>query len=198
MLIADGRLPRRSEDRFHMEHVRKRPRSTRTIPQPAERDVLVHAADPTELGGIKLGLIVSHERLHDRGRSPCAKLGPVLGGKIVDVIGRPQRSGPRHVLRHHGRMSWNESPKMSRESTRIGVVSTARAIADFDVDGLPVERLSCRLARGFSPYCNKECQSRKRREPPIAQVQSSQDTCPSSPFRLAYGKSHWSMSSVSR
>src|SRR5438105_572022 len=64
-------------------------------------------------------------------------------------------------------MSWNESPEMSRESTRVGVIPTARAITDFDVDGLPGEQISCRLARGFSPYCNKERQSKKRPEPPI-------------------------------
>src|SRR5205085_8443640 len=96
---------------------------------------------PTESSMLmpKLGLIVSHERLHDGGRSPCAKLGAVLGRKIVDVIGRPQRSGPRHVLRHYGRMAWNESPKMSRKRTRVGIVPTAWAIADFDVNRLPVE-----------------------------------------------------------
>src|SRR5438874_2917439 len=64
-------------------------------------------------------------------------------------------------------MSWNESPEMSRQSTRVGVIPTARAIADFDVDGLPGQQVNCRLARGFSARCNKERQSKKRREPPI-------------------------------
>jgi hypothetical protein len=130
-----------------MEHVRKRSRNTGTMPQPAERDVLVHAADPAELGGIKLGLIIFHERLHDRGCSPCAKLGPVLGSEVIDVVRRSQRPCARHVLWHHGRVSWNKSPEETRAANRRARTVLPRAPADFRLSGFGLRQAASVNAR---------------------------------------------------
>src|SRR5215475_11419565 len=165
MLIADRRLARGSEDRFGLEYVGERLRTIGTKPQATERNVLIHAADPAELGGIELGLIIAHQRLHDRRRRPRPKFSSIPGRQVEDVVGRSKRSGSGHVLRNDCRVSGNEATIMSGESPRIGVIAAARPVADLDVDGLPFEW----LRRGLTHYCSRHRrreQKRKKIRPP--------------------------------
>src|SRR5262245_58575573 len=60
VLIANRGGPRRPEDRFLCQHVLERVCGSRPLPNATKMDLLIHASDPAELGGIELRLAIAH------------------------------------------------------------------------------------------------------------------------------------------
>src|SRR5262249_23801837 len=144
MLIAErGEAPGSREDRFLLQHIRKRRRRSRSLPHTAEIDLLIHAADPAELGGVEARLLVVHQRLHGRRGAEVAELGAVPRRDVVDVVRRPQCARARHVLGHDNRIAGDVAAIMPGEDSEIEVGGAAGRIADIDADGLALEAGRC-------------------------------------------------------
>src|SRR6266700_1988839 len=84
-------------------------------------------------------LVVAHQRLHRRRGAEIAKLGPLPGRDIVDLVGSPQRAGARHVLDHDQRIAGNVTPIVPGEDTEVEIGRTAGRVADADIDRFTFE-----------------------------------------------------------
>ena len=68
------------------------------VPQGAGRVFDIGGADPVELAGIELGVLVAEERLDRDGAAGDRECGAVARRGVVDVIGRHQSARAGHVL----------------------------------------------------------------------------------------------------
>src|SRR5262249_49020820 len=122
----------------------------RGVPRRRHGHFAVDASDPVETDEIEADrlrvpvLYQQHAPHHE------SDDGAVLGSGIVDVIGRRETAGSRHVLHDDGRIARDMLAKVARYQTRLPAVAAARAGADDERDLPAGVEFGNRLRRGAS------------------------------------------------
>ena len=92
-------------------------------------------AEPGELARVELDAgIVGDQSDQCNVAAEQREGGAVLRRQRVEVVGRAQAAGARHVLHHDAGIAGNVAADMAREQTREAVIAAAGAVADDQVD----------------------------------------------------------------
>ena len=82
-------------------------------------------------------LLGAEQRLERRCCSAQANGRPSVRRDVVEVIGRRDAAGARHVAHHHGRIAGNVLADMAGDRARQRVVAAARLVETISVTVLP-------------------------------------------------------------
>ena len=96
----------------------------------AHDHVAVRAAEPVELARIELNAAAAQNSLEGHAAIDDANDGAVLGGHIVDLVGRDQAAGAGHVLRHNQGLPGDVAPHVAGDQPTPQIIRPADAIAD--------------------------------------------------------------------
>ena len=109
-------------------------------------------AEPSELARIEPDIGIAAEepkQWHVAGDQ--AEGGAILGREIVEIVGRDQAAGARHVLYDDGRIAGDIPADMARQQATKDVEAASRPIADHERNGFALVELFDGLrARGLS------------------------------------------------
>ena len=115
----------------------------------AQAGVPGDAAQPGEFRCVECSARDREQRRDRYGAAESADGGAVLDRDPVDIVGRLDAAGARHVLRHHIGPARNMLAQIARQEPPIGVIAAADAVADDDRDAAAlVEVLDAGGVRG--------------------------------------------------
>ena len=132
-LIGVGRLARSADGQLVVLDLFQAGDAGR-IPGNAHADLVIHAAEPIELGGIELRLGRAEQRIERSATADRAECRAVLGRDVVKPVREHEAAGAGHVFGNDRRIAGNETSHVPRQQTRIDVVAAAGAVADGEVD----------------------------------------------------------------
>ncbi len=127
----------------------------------ADRDALLHVADPGEFGGLEARRVVTHQRLERDGVHEGGHHRAVLRRDVVEPVGggEPARAG--HVLHDDVRIARDVPAKMARQHARIDVEAGRGFVADHDVDGLALVEIRNLVGRRRDNGAGHQQQARR-------------------------------------
>ena len=115
------------------------------VPDDADADLVVGAADPVELGTVELRSFAAEQWVEAGAAPNRAEHEPFLGGDVVKPVGESQAAGTIHVLRGDDRIARNVIAEMAGDQAGVDIVAAADAVADHQVDGLALVEVRLRM-----------------------------------------------------
>ena len=115
------------------------------MPGNADTHFIVRAADPGELGRLKLDTGTGQQLIEGSTAADRAHCGSVSRSGAVEPVREPQASSAFHVARHDRRAVRQVLGKMARQQSRIEVVGTSDAVTDVKIEALVLEEITGRL-----------------------------------------------------
>ncbi len=106
--------------------------NTALLVESADRIVSARDTEIAELTPIELCRLIAHDVLQYQGRSPCADGQSVRLDAIVQMIGRDQSAGTRHILDNPRRIAGQIPADVTTQYARVEVEGATGRIADDD------------------------------------------------------------------
>src|SRR5262249_7538280 len=139
-----GRRTGAADDHLALEHIVNGLLGSR-VPGDHDAELVGRAADPLHLARIETHAGVAKQDLRRDRALHRTDHGAVLGGDLVNIVGRYDRAGTRSVLDHDVGPTGNMPHKVSSHRARREIVAATDVGADHDGDGLASVELSDRL-----------------------------------------------------
>jgi hypothetical protein len=131
----------------------------RGVPSVKHGAVAQQAADPIELGGIGVKPGRPEDLIEMNGLIRHSNDGAVFRRNIVEIVGRANAAGTRHVLRHDTWLAGEEPADMPGDQAAVGVVAAAWCGRDDDRQGLALEELIVRPSGVGHALCQQDGKS---------------------------------------